>query len=151
MWQHWLPVEMMFLLKVCFPMIPTCSRGFVEGRCNDCYPTSPNLCCMVSLEEQNSWLSFIQPWQSGHINTFSIIATCVHALFSWWNRFFFPCNFKKKNPTRTHGYTSQRLRMFPTDGLQVTAEHSKKDNCLYINLFFGKSLMLLFFYFLYLG
>lgn len=31
-------------------MIHTCSRGFVEGRCNDCYPTRSNLCCMASLE-----------------------------------------------------------------------------------------------------
>lgn len=30
-----------------------------------------------------------------------------------------------------YGYT--RLRKFLTDGLQVTAEHSKKDNFLYIN------------------
>lgn len=40
--------------QVCFPMIPTCSRGFVEGRRDDCDPTSPNLSGMASLEEQKS-------------------------------------------------------------------------------------------------
>lgn len=112
-------------VQVCFPVTPTCSRGFVEGRSNDCYPTSPNLCGMASLEEQKS--------RSQHIFCHSNLHT--HLVFIV-KLIFFPCNFKKNNPTWTYCMWIYKLKTWEVSNRWTSSycwTQQKWKICLYIS------------------